>query len=74
MDVFNYTGSRMVSKGNFFALMLFIMGIGTAMVYCVVGYTGNTVAQASSTTITRITSWANRFKDSEPKIPKRNIR
>lgn len=47
MDVFNYTGSRMVSKGNFFALMFFIMSIGTAIVYCIIGYMGNTVAQAS---------------------------
>lgn len=47
MDVFNYTGPRMVSKGNFFALMFFIMSIGTAIVYCIIGYMGNTVAQVS---------------------------
>ncbi|KAF7555899.1 hypothetical protein G7Z17_g1775 [Cylindrodendrum hubeiense] len=43
MSVFNYTGPQMVTQGNFFALMFFVMGIGIALVYCVLGYTSNTV-------------------------------
>ncbi|CAG7979770.1 unnamed protein product [Penicillium salamii] len=46
IDVFNYTGQEMVKKGNFFALMFLVLGLGSLVVYFLVGWSSNTVAQA----------------------------
>lgn len=44
IEVFQYTGSQMEKKGNFFALMFLIVGIGACVVYFVMGWCSNTVA------------------------------
>ncbi|KAK4866780.1 hypothetical protein LT330_007943 [Penicillium expansum] len=45
IDVFQFTGSAMRTKGNFFALMFFVLGLGSFVVYFAVGWTSNIVAQ-----------------------------
>lgn len=37
----------MRTKGNFFALMFLVLGLGAFVVYFVVGWTSNVVAQVS---------------------------
>jgi len=49
IEVFNLTGSKMEERGNFFALMFFVMGLGALVVYFVVGWSSNVVAQVSPT-------------------------
>lgn len=44
IDVFQYTGSQMENRGNFFALMFLVLGIGACVVYFVIGWCSNTVA------------------------------
>lgn len=39
--------SDMVSRGNFFALMFFVMGIGAFLVYFIMGWGTNIIAQVS---------------------------
>jgi ATP-binding cassette subfamily B (MDR/TAP) protein 1 len=43
MDVF--TDDDMVKKGNFIALMFFVMAIGCLAVYFVLGWSTNVIAQ-----------------------------
>lgn len=43
MDVF--TADDMVKKGNFIALMFFVMAIGCLSVYFVLGWSTNVIAQ-----------------------------
>ncbi|KAJ5496194.1 ABC transporter integral membrane type 1 [Penicillium fimorum] len=45
IDVFTFTGAAMRTKGNFFALMFFVLGLGSFVVYFVIGWTSNVVAQ-----------------------------
>lgn len=45
IEVFKFTGSEMQKKGNFFALMFFVMGLGALVVYFAVGWSSNMVAQ-----------------------------
>ncbi|KAM0270663.1 hypothetical protein ACHAQH_009332 [Verticillium albo-atrum] len=45
IDVFKLTGNEMRKEGNFFALMLLVMACGCLVVYFIVGYTSNVVAQ-----------------------------
>ncbi|KAJ5599197.1 hypothetical protein N7450_000264 [Penicillium hetheringtonii] len=45
IEVFNLKGSRMEERGNFFALMFFVMGLGALVVYFVMGWSSNVVAQ-----------------------------
>ncbi|CAI7596859.1 unnamed protein product [Penicillium glandicola] len=45
INVFQFTGATMRTKGNFFALMFFVLGLGSLVVYFVVGWTSNIVAQ-----------------------------
>lgn len=49
IEVFNLKGSRMEERGNFFALMFFVMGLGALVVYFVMGWSSNVVAQVSTT-------------------------
>ncbi|EQB43263.1 ABC transporter [Colletotrichum gloeosporioides Cg-14] len=44
IEVFKFTGSQMQKKGNFFALMFFVVGIGAFFVYFVIGWCSNTIA------------------------------
>lgn len=45
IDVFQFTGSAMQEKGDFIALMIFAMACGCFVVYFLVGWTSNIVAQ-----------------------------
>ncbi|UPK99813.1 hypothetical protein LCI18_010748 [Fusarium solani-melongenae] len=45
IDVFKLTGSAMQTKGNFFALMFLVMACGCLVVYFVLGWTSNVIAQ-----------------------------
>ncbi|KAJ5766211.1 uncharacterized protein N7511_003827 [Penicillium nucicola] len=46
IEVFNHTREDMVKKGNFFALMFLVLGLGSLVVYFLVGWSSNNVAQA----------------------------
>ncbi|PYI09402.1 lipid A export ATP-binding/permease protein msbA [Aspergillus sclerotiicarbonarius CBS 121057] len=41
IEVFQYTGQRLVDAANFWALMFFILALGTAVCYGTVGYAAN---------------------------------
>ena len=45
IEVFRFTGAKMQSKGSFFALMFFVLGLGSFVVYFVVGWSSNIIAQ-----------------------------
>ena len=45
MDVF--TSPDMVSRGNFISLMFFFLALGCLVVYFVLGWTSNVIAQVS---------------------------
>lgn len=45
IEVFRFTGARMQEKGSFFALMFFVLGLGSFVVYFVVGWSSNIIAQ-----------------------------
>ncbi|KAJ0284028.1 hypothetical protein CBS470a_007074 [Colletotrichum nupharicola] len=49
IEVFKFTGSQMQKKGNFFAFMFFVVGIGAFFVYFVIGWCSNTIATVCST-------------------------
>ncbi|CAH0027893.1 unnamed protein product [Clonostachys rhizophaga] len=44
VNVFQYTGSEMEEKGNFFALMNLVIAIGCLIVYFIIGYTANSIS------------------------------
>lgn len=44
IEVFKYTGARMEQKGNFYALMLLVLGIGALFLYSVIGWCSNVIA------------------------------
>jgi ATP-binding cassette subfamily B (MDR/TAP) protein 1 len=45
IEVFELTGDKMRTKGNFFALMFLVLAIGTFVMYFVLGWTSNIVGQ-----------------------------
>lgn len=45
IEVFNFTGAKMEERGNFFALMFLVLGIGALVVYFIVGWSSNVIAQ-----------------------------
>lgn len=47
MDVFS--APDMVSRGNFISLMFFVLAIGCLIVYFVLGWTSNVIAQVALT-------------------------
>jgi ATP-binding cassette subfamily B (MDR/TAP) protein 1 len=47
IGVFNTTGADMESQGSFFALIFLAMAFGALIVYFVIGWTANVVAQVS---------------------------
>lgn len=44
IEVFQYTGSEMQKRGNFFASMFLVLAIGACVVYFVMGWCSNTIA------------------------------
>lgn len=44
IDVFQYSGAEMRRRGSFFALMFFVLGIGSMAAYFAVGWLANAVA------------------------------
>lgn len=47
IEVFKLQGAEMVKKGNFFALMFLVLGLGSLVVYFLIGWSSNNVAQVS---------------------------
>lgn len=47
IDVFKLSGSAMQQKGNFFALMFLAIACGCLVIYFIIGYASNVVAQVS---------------------------
>lgn len=47
-DVFVLTGDEMIDKGNFYASMFIVLAAGCLVVYFILGYVTNTVAQTMS--------------------------
>ncbi|KAL4886137.1 P-loop containing nucleoside triphosphate hydrolase protein [Aspergillus karnatakaensis] len=45
IEVFQFTGDKMREKGNFFALMFLVLAIGLLVVYFIIGWSSNVVAQ-----------------------------
>ncbi|KAJ5951629.1 ABC transporter integral membrane type 1 [Penicillium vulpinum] len=45
IDIFKFTGATLRTKGNFFALMFLVLGLGSFVVYFVLGWASNIVAQ-----------------------------
>lgn len=45
IEVFQFAGAEMQNKGNFFALMFFVLGLGSFVVYFAIGWSSNVVAQ-----------------------------
>lgn len=45
IDVFQFTGAELESRGNFFALIFFALGLGSLVVYFGVGWSSNIIAQ-----------------------------
>ncbi|KAJ2985070.1 hypothetical protein NUW58_g5730 [Xylaria curta] len=48
IEVFEYTGSELTRRGDFFALMFFVLALGALVIYFVVGYAANVIAQQIS--------------------------
>ncbi|WYZ41446.1 hypothetical protein EsH8_V_000341 [Colletotrichum jinshuiense] len=46
IEVFKLTGNAMQKKGNFFALMFFVLACGCLVIYFIVGWASNVIAQA----------------------------
>ena len=44
IEVFELTGSAMQKRGNFFALMFLVLGLGAFVVYFIVGWSAAIVA------------------------------
>lgn len=42
-----FSSPNMVSRGNFFSLMLFVLAIGSLFVYFILGWATNVIAQVS---------------------------
>ncbi|KAF4972245.1 hypothetical protein FSARC_1142 [Fusarium sarcochroum] len=45
MDVFTYSGSKLRSQGNFYALIFFVIAIGNFIIYFTLGWFCNTIGQ-----------------------------
>lgn len=57
IEVFQFTGAKMQEKGNFFALMFLVLGLDSLVVYFVIGWSSNIVAQVG-----RCTQFLARFR------------
>lgn len=67
MDVF--TSPDMVKRGNFIALMYFVMSIGTLTVYYIMGWTTNVIAQVRSL-ILLVSTFTNLLQTLSQKVRK----
>lgn len=47
IQVFQYTGEKLRSSGNFWALMYFVLALAEAVAYFTLGYSTNTAAVVS---------------------------
>ncbi|OLN82134.1 Leptomycin B resistance protein pmd1-like protein 7 [Colletotrichum chlorophyti] len=45
VDVFTLPGSEMISKGNFYSLMFFVLALGVLVCYATMGWATNVIAQ-----------------------------
>ncbi|WYZ38615.1 hypothetical protein EsH8_III_000529 [Colletotrichum jinshuiense] len=45
VDVFTLTGSEMITKGNFYSLMFFVLALGVLVCYFVMGWSTNLISQ-----------------------------
>ncbi|KAF7559914.1 hypothetical protein G7046_g4252 [Stylonectria norvegica] len=45
LDAFSLTGDAMVERGDFYALMFFVMALANLVVYCVLGWTSTIISQ-----------------------------
>lgn len=74
IEVFNLTGARMEERGNFFALMFLVLGLGALVVYFVLGWSSNVVAQVSNTsTLTKKSHLNFQLTSSLIRLSTRNI-
>jgi ATP-binding cassette, subfamily B (MDR/TAP), member 1 len=53
MTAFELQGDEMTSRGDFFALMFFVVALGNLVAYAVLGWYANIVSQVSSTYSTK---------------------
>lgn len=73
IDVFKLTGHAMQKKGSFFALMFLAMACGCLVVYFVLGWTSNVVAQVrNSLGYFELENISDYLLDIEPQVPKGN--
>ncbi|EXK38569.1 hypothetical protein FOMG_06142 [Fusarium oxysporum f. sp. melonis 26406] len=59
MNVFTYSGSKLRSKGDFFALVFFIIAIGNLIIYFVLGWFSNTIGQENDPFLSSRNAWSN---------------
>lgn len=45
VEVFELKGSELAAKGDFFALMFLVLGLGALVVYFIIGWSSNAIAQ-----------------------------
>ncbi|KAI0465703.1 ABC transporter, partial [Xylaria cf. heliscus] len=45
VEVLELTGAELAAKGDFFALMFFVLGLGALVVYFIIGWSSNVIAQ-----------------------------
>ena len=45
IEVFKFTGSDMQKRGNFFALMFLVLACAALVIYFIVGWSSNVIAQ-----------------------------
>ncbi|GKT70594.1 ABC transporter [Colletotrichum tofieldiae] len=57
IEVFKFTGSEMQKKGNFFALMFLVLACGCLVIYFILGWTSNVIAQVGNLFITKAASF-----------------
>ncbi|KAJ3578927.1 hypothetical protein NPX13_g1645 [Xylaria arbuscula] len=48
VEVLELTGRELTKKGDFFALMFLVLGLGALVVYFIIGWSTNVIAQASN--------------------------
>lgn len=70
IEVYQFTGAKMEEKANFFNLMFLVLGLGSFVVYFIVRWSSNVIAQVwifpASRNCFRLL--ANTFEDHEPQV------
>jgi len=72
INVFELTGSAMQKKGNFFALMFFVLGLGALAVYFVLGWCSAIVAHVCLLALPYEYEANRMLKGNQSQIPKTN--